>query len=143
MKDKHLARADVPGQVEDSKKEDFRITHPHHTKLFLPAHLVRRDHSHGVNSKKADATPKNVAGESKLLQQKKSSGKPRKLETNTDSQKDIDTKTLREFQKAGINPGRVAVFQQKMALQQYEEEQKKKSKNKEKIDQQKRSQRRP
>jgi len=73
-----------------------------------------------------------VPGESKLLQQKKSSGKPRKLETNTDSQKDIDTKTHREFQKAGINPGRVAVFQQKMALQQYEEEQKKKSKTKKK-----------
>jgi len=141
LKDKRLAHADVPGQVEDSKKEGFRITHPHHTKLFLPAHLVvRQDCSHGVNSKGADAAPKNVAGESKLLQQKKSSGK---LETNTDSQEDIDTKTLKEFQKARINPGRVTVFQQKMALQQYEEEQKKKSKNKEKIDQQKRSQRRP
>jgi len=139
LKDKRLVRADIPGQVEDhSKKRDFTITHHHHTKLFLPAHLVRRDHSHDVNSKKADILPKNVAGESNLLLQQKNSGKPTKLEINADSQKDIDTKTLREFQKAGINPGRVTVIKQKMALQQYEEEQKKKSKNKEKIDQQKR-----
>ena len=34
---------DIPGQVEDNKKRiDFTIVQHHHTKLFLPAHLVVR-----------------------------------------------------------------------------------------------------
>ena len=42
--------ADIPGYVEDGeKRNDFTIVDiRHHTKLFLPAHLVVRDHSHEV-----------------------------------------------------------------------------------------------
>ena len=103
--------------MEDTKKRnEFTIVQHHHTKLFLPAELVRRNHSHEGNSKEPIA-----ATESKPLQRRKNSDKQ---ETKADSQIGIDTEALKEIKKAGLNPGRVAVVQQQIALKLYEEEQK-------------------
>ena len=124
--------------MEDSKKRnDFTIVQHHHTKLFLPANLVEPYHSH----EEPTTCSKHAANEKKSSQQRKSSGKPG---TNVDSQMDIDTEALKEFEKAGINPGTVAVTYQMIALKQYEEKRKQKlaqpKKNKEMIEHQKRVQ---
>ena len=121
--------------MEDTKKRtDFTIVQHHHTKLFLPADLVIRNHSHEGNSKEHIA-----AMENKPLQQRKNSNKV------DDSQIGIDTEALKEIKKAGINPGITTVAHQQIALKQYEEEQKQKltkpkKKNQEKIEKQKRIQ---
>ena len=82
---------------------------------------------------------KNGANES---QQQKNSGMPN---TNVGSHMNIYNAALEEIEKAGINSGNVDLTHQKIALQQYEEEQKQKlakpkKKNKEMIEQQKRIQ---
>ena len=124
--------------MEDSKKKiDFTLGQHHCTKLFLPAHLVVRDRSHEESKEPNGGT----INESKSSQKRKNSGKP---DANFGSHMDIDNETLKEIKKAGISPGKVDVAHQKIALQQYEEEQKQKlakpKKNKEKIEQQKRIQ---
>ena len=136
LKQKRIAHADIPGQVEDIKKRnDFTVVRSHHTKIFLPAELVQRNFSNEGDSKEPVA-------QSKPLQRQKNS---RKEETTVDSQMDIDTEALKEFRKAGLNPGRVTVVCQQMALKQFEEEHKQKivkpkKKHKEMVEQQKRIQ---
>lgn len=126
--------------MEDTKKRnDFTVTHQHHSKLFLPADLVKRDDFHKNNSNNLDAITKSIASEAKSIQQQKNSERQKRLESNLDSQKGIDTDALKEIKKAA---GNVTVLEQRMALLRYEEEQKKKLSqpkgNKEKVDQQRR-----
>ena len=132
-------RADFPEYVEDSKKKtDFTISRPHHSKLFLPAYLVKRD-QHETSSKESSAVNKNAADGNISSQKKKNSGKP---DAGGSSHMGIDNEALEEIKKAGINPGTFA--HQKMALKQFEAEQKqqlaKPKKNKEIIEQKKRIQ---
>ena len=141
LKEIPLAHADFPGYVEDSKRRtDFTIIQRHHSKLFLPAHLVRRDQPE-VSSKQPSTVNKNAASGTKSSQKRKNSGKP---DAGVSSCMGIDNETLEELKKAGIDPGTVGVSHQKMALKQYEAEQKqqlaKPKKNKEVIEHKKRIQ---
>ena len=127
--------------MEDSaKRPEFTITQHHHSKLFLPAHLVTRDQPE-ANSKESNAVSKNAANGNKSSQKRKNSGKP---DTGVGSHMGIDNDALEEIKKAGIDPGTVAVAHQKMALKQYEAVQKqqlaKPKKNKEMIEHKKRIQ---
>ena len=119
-------------------RTDFIKVQHHHTKLFLPAHLVLRYDSHGVKPKVLYGGTKHGANES---QRRKNSGMPN---TSVGSHMNIHNITRKEIEKAGISPGNVDLAHQKMALELYEEEQKQKStklkKNKKKIKQQKRIQ---
>ena len=121
--------------MEDSKKRlDFTITRPHHSKLFLPAHLVKHDQPE-ASSKESSAVNKNAANGDKSSQKRKNSGKP---DAGVSSHMGIDNDALEEIKKAGINPGTAAVVHQRIALKQFEAEQKqqlaKPKKNKEMIE---------
>ena len=132
LKEQSLARADFPGYVEDSKKRaEFTIAQRHHSKLFLPAHLIKR----GGGSKESSAVNKNAANGNKSSQNRKNS---EKSDSGVGSHMDIDNDALEEIKRAGINPGTVEVAHQKMALKQFAAEQKqqlsKPKKNKEMVE---------
>jgi len=99
LKDKQLSVADFPDHIQDLK-ERFIVRRQGRTKLYLPAHLVRRYSSNSKELIDVESEAIKAVHERKYYEQKQKNENVKKI--NRDQQK-IDDDTLKELRKAGIS----------------------------------------
>jgi len=109
--------ADFPDHIQDLK-EKFIVTRQGHTKLFLPAYLVKRYNSNsGVETEAMKAVH-----ERKLLAEEKQKYE-REKKINRDQQKIADD-TLKELRKAGIYSSELASMKGKENIEELQQQRK-------------------